>query len=297
MCHAKQTHNIFCVLNTLHVLTTCGAAISTGGVCLRNGLREGGPIQCACPICHLRSTLWGRQTITLAGMINGRSIKISRVDVCVICVARVLVAEAACCSAPQAGFEQWLYWLSTGANVAFTSLMPSALIKGILLAFGASVAFASSIVNIVDLGAKPSDAALATCQFNTRVINKALAVLQPGDTLLVPNSTFHVAGGITGGNLTDITLQIDGTLKWDNNQTAWPRAPGGRVHECFYLETVDNLTITSSGTGTLDGSGGEDSAMALVSLAQRNWCFLRRGVVGILELSADRRESSPPSPH
>ncbi len=126
----------------------------------------------------------------------------------------------------------------------------------IVSAFVALSGAAASVINILDLGAIAGDPELATCQFNTRVMNKALALLQPGDTLLVPNSTFHVAGGISGGNLTDNILQFDGTLKWNNNQTAWPRAPGGRVMECFYLETVDNITITSSGTGTFDGSGG-----------------------------------------
>jgi hypothetical protein len=126
----------------------------------------------------------------------------------------------------------------------------------LILSFAIAKCSAQTVINILDLGAVAEDPALSSCQFNTKVVNKALKLLRPGDTLLVPNATFHVAGGIAGGNLTDVTLQFDGTLKWNNNQTAWPRFPNGRVQECFYLETVDNLTITSSGTGTFDGSGG-----------------------------------------
>lgn len=86
-------------------------------------------------------------------------------------------------------------------------------------------------------------------------MNKALAMVGRGDTLLVPNGTFHVAGGVTGADLYDAVLRIDGTLKWNNNQTAWPRQADGRVLECWYLSNLNNVTFTSSGTGTLDGSG------------------------------------------
>jgi len=82
--------------------------------------------------------------------------------------------------------------------------------------------------------------------------------MQPGDRMVVPNDTFWMAGGVTGNHLRDIVFQIDGTLKWSNNQTAWPRTPPtpeGKVAECWYLETIDNVTFTSSGTGTLDGNG------------------------------------------
>jgi len=117
----------------------------------------------------------------------------------------------------------------------------------------------SRTINIeTDLGAVANNDSLSTCNANTAKINSGIAALSAGDTLLVPNETFWVQGGVVGYNLSSVVFQIDGTLKWSNNMTAWPRVPAtpdGKVKECMYFETVDNITFTSSGTGTLDGNG------------------------------------------
>lgn len=109
-----------------------------------------------------------------------------------------------------------------------------------------------------DLGVVAGDDGLGVCNQNTAKLNVGLAQLAPGDTLLVPNETFWFNGGVEGYNISDVTFMIDGTLKWQNNQTAWPRftpTPDGKVKECMYFENLDNVTFTSSGTGTLDGNG------------------------------------------
>ena len=103
----------------------------------------------------------------------------------------------------------------------------------------------------------PGDDSLGTCIHNTAVMNNTLAKLQPGDTLLVPNTTFWMMGGVSNGNhpLVDVTFQLDGTLKFIGQPLVWPRQPDGRVLECIYLQGVHNSTFTSSGIGTLDGNG------------------------------------------
>ena len=67
-------------------------------------------------------------------------------------------------------------------------------------------------------------------------------------------------GGIYARGLTNVIIQIDGTVKFSDNQTVWPRNPiNQQVHECFFFEQLDNVTFTSSladgSKGVIDGSG------------------------------------------
>lgn len=77
-----------------------------------------------------------------------------------------------------------------------------------------------------------------------------------GDTLYVPDGVFYTMGGIMNTYaLSDIVLQIDGTLSFSANRTTWPLQHNGEVCECILLTNVDNVLITSSTEGTLDGNG------------------------------------------
>lgn len=112
--------------------------------------------------------------------------------------------------------------------------------------------------NIMDQGAVPDEHSLSTCLQNSAVMNMTLAKLAPGDTLLVPNRTFFVMGGIVGRRIRDVTIQIDGTLSFSNDTNAWPRSGPGhkaRVMECIQLSELTNVTFTSNGVGTLNGNG------------------------------------------
>lgn len=106
------------------------------------------------------------------------------------------------------------------------------------------------------------DSSTKDAETNTAKMNRALAALAPGDTLKVPNSTFLMMGGVYAANLTRITLQIDGTLLWSGDTKAWPTVmKHGKKTKmpiiAIQFEHTVALTITSSGTGLLDGNGAK----------------------------------------
>ena len=117
------------------------------------------------------------------------------------------------------------------------------------------------ILNFETLGGIPGDDSLNTCWANAHLFNQTLASLQNGDTLFIPaNKTFWLMGGIYARGLVNVTIQIDGIVKFSDNQDVWPRNPQTkRVHECFFFEQLNYVTFTSSlpgGTkGTIDGTG------------------------------------------
>jgi hypothetical protein len=46
-----------------------------------------------------------------------------------------------------------------------------------------------------------------------------------------------------------------GTLNFTSDRETWPKNANGDVLECIYLENLENVLFTSSGTGTLNGNG------------------------------------------
>jgi hypothetical protein len=138
------------------------------------------------------------------------------------------------------------------------------------LALCALTGFASgAVVNFEDAGAVPCkktlfkscDTSTARAVKNSALFNASLQALAPGDVLLVPNSTYLMMGGIYAANLTDVTLQIEGTLLFSDDCDAWPTVvkkgkPTKMPVIALHLENTTNLLITSrEGTGTLDGNG------------------------------------------
>lgn len=108
-----------------------------------------------------------------------------------------------------------------------------------------------------DVGATPgANAKTAVAVKNSAIFNTTLASLAPGDTLLVPNLTFMMMGGIIGENLDSVTIQLDGTLRFSNDMNAWPKAKGKMPVTAISFYNTTRLTLTSSGKGTLDGNGG-----------------------------------------
>lgn len=106
-------------------------------------------------------------------------------------------------------------------------------------------------------GAIAEDSSYETALNNGRILNSTLAEIQSGDTLFFSNKTFHLVGGIMADGLQNIVIQIDGTLSFTNDRETWPKNADGGVLECIYLTNVVNMTLTSSGVGTLDGNGQE----------------------------------------
>lgn len=136
-----------------------------------------------------------------------------------------------------------------------------------------------------DFGAVPYDPRLPetamnrTAWANGNAFNTSLAKLGPGDTLIVPNKTFHLVGGIIAEDIRDVTISFDGTLVYAFEDTVeaaeryirdWPRrttgskGKEGAVLECMEFRNFTNVTFTSgssvscSGTscvGTFEGRG------------------------------------------
>jgi polygalacturonase len=70
-----------------------------------------------------------------------------------------------------------------------------------------------------------------------------------------PNETFFLMGGITGGDFSDVTFQMDGTLMFSDDIDAWPKDANEDVLECIHLTNIKNVKFTSSTVGVLDGQG------------------------------------------
>eukprot|EP00729_Bicosta_minor_P008800 gene8800-34626_t len=94
---------------------------------------------------------------------------------------------------------------------------------------------------------------------NTALMNKLFDSLDAGDTLYVPNKTYAMMGGIVGNNLENVTFRVDGTLQLSNDTKYWPTGgkDGKMPITSIILTNSTGLTITSGGTGTLDGQGNK----------------------------------------
>jgi polygalacturonase len=124
-------------------------------------------------------------------------------------------------------------------------LLPAALCKDVL--FGES-------------GGIPTTSDLATAESNKALLEDLLASLSPGDSLTVENSTFIIQGGVHATGLTDVTLRIEGTLKFFDDIDSWPLMDepdpyiaNRDVQEALHFTDFQSVTLT--GGGTIDGSG------------------------------------------
>ncbi|CAK0886840.1 unnamed protein product, partial [Prorocentrum cordatum] len=112
----------------------------------------------------------------------------------------------------------------------------------------------------VDAGAVPDDDSNATVWKNGAAMNATLAALRPGDTLLLPNKTFYLMGGIQARGLDSVTLRFDGTVVFSDDIDGWPRSGSGigaPALMCMYFADVKNLTIWGEKWWGIPGIGGE----------------------------------------
>jgi len=79
------------------------------------------------------------------------------------------------------------------------------------LACAAVRSAAGRVVDFGQLGAIAGVKTLAASTTNGALLNKTLAVLEPLDTLLIPNTTFYVLGGVRAVGLRDVALQVSGS--------------------------------------------------------------------------------------
>lgn len=111
------------------------------------------------------------------------------------------------------------------------------------------------LINYEEEGAIPDDESERASWTNGILMNKTLGLLQPGDVFLVPDKTFYLMGGIKATGLKSVVIQIDGRIFFSNAIDDWPRQQNGNVLECMHFYSIENVTFTSSGMGTLDGQG------------------------------------------
>lgn len=110
------------------------------------------------------------------------------------------------------------------------------------------------------LGGIAEDPSTEVMWSNGALLNKTLNSLRQGDIFVVPNATFHTAGGILVTNkLLGVTIFLDGTLVFDDDRDTYPRDEGGHVLEHLQFNDLEDVTFTSSGgpdnRGTLNGQG------------------------------------------
>ena len=115
---------------------------------------------------------------------------------------------------------------------------------------------AGKIIDFEQAGAIADSKTAATAHHNTGLLCTILnSTMVAGDTLVVVKTeVFFVAGNINVDGLHDVTIQIDGTLLFDNDRHTWP-THGGVVYDAITVSNLVNVLFTSSGKGVLDGQG------------------------------------------
>ena len=99
---------------------------------------------------------------------------------------------------------------------------------------------------------------------NTAVLNALFAAAKPGDTILIPQAEgdYYMAGGISAGNLVNVTLILGGTLRAVVDFDGWPIA-GNINHQSyqpfihFYNSNGLQIKANVSQQGMIDGQGKE----------------------------------------
>ena len=123
------------------------------------------------------------------------------------------------------------------------------------------------LINFEEAGAIPNDNSEVTQWHNGALLNQTLnpANLTSGDTLLIPDKTFHIMGGIVSEGLQDVTIQLDGTLFFSEIIESWPRNENGNVLECLHFKHVTRLNLIAS------KGGGHPSKMGTLQGNGQNW--------------------------
>merc|ERR1711991_340481 len=139
-------------------------------------------------------------------------------------------------------------------------LCPS--LKIVLLFYVAgSIAVAAvdgKIYNFTALGGIEEDMSEAAAWKNGALFNETLAELEANDTLIFPNVTFYMMGGIVAHDISGVTISFDGTIIFSKDKKHWPRTGDGTkapVLECMHFYNCNNMVFTSSGKGLIDGQG------------------------------------------
>lgn len=126
------------------------------------------------------------------------------------------------------------------------------------------------IINFEDEGAIRTSKSIDVAYKNRDILNSIFVSIQKGDTLIIPNQTYFVVGGIVATGLINITIQVDGTLLFSDDRATWPKSDTGSVLESMTFSNIESVIFTSSGLGTFDGNGKSWWGSANYLLYQEN---------------------------
>ena len=115
--------------------------------------------------------------------------------------------------------------------------------------------FAKIINYELDMGAIPNNPLLDITINNTNIMNNIVKNISAGDIFFIPNNTYYLMGGVLFNHLQSVIIKIDGTLIFSDNLHAWPKDDDNNPVGCIYFGSTNNVIITSSGTGTINGNG------------------------------------------
>ena len=115
----------------------------------------------------------------------------------------------------------------------------------------------ATLLSIDTFGAVQNDASANVT--NMQAFQRALDASGPGDTVLVPEGTYQLVGGVRGTGLINVTVQIDGTLEYLHDLDHWPipdDSTDGKYANLLEFQDSSFVTVMSStGAGLLDGGG------------------------------------------
>ena len=110
--------------------------------------------------------------------------------------------------------------------------------------------------NIVDFGALADNDLLYAEQHNANAFNEALVAANftaDDRVVYVPaNMTFHTMP-IYANYLRNVTIRIDGTIKFSKRHREWSMRSESAYHDCIQFKDGENIRIV--GNGTIDGQG------------------------------------------
>jgi len=138
----------------------------------------------------------------------------------------------------------------------------------LLLLLSTTVVSSKVLDFLEDFGGIPFDNEEKTCRFNSDLLSRVLQHNASNNTLLFPaNYTFHFVHGIYAKHVNNTKLQLDGTLRFeradldiDSNHHPFP--------SCLTIDKSDNVTITSSSRGLIDGRGPQWWGIPLIGYLQ-----------------------------
>ncbi len=118
---------------------------------------------------------------------------------------------------------------------------------------------------------------------NTEILNNLLSPqnFTSGSTLIFPlGETYYLDGGIQSNGLYNVTIVIDGMLKYTSDPSNWPRKDNDHVLECMSFHNPTKLTIKS----TL--GGGQRGRMGVIDGSGHDWWWWP--LIGYLEYEENR---------